>query len=52
MMIDELERIGKEDVVALSRYSPGIFLKELRKNTIAGVSADFRTEHLPNQPPL
>jgi hypothetical protein len=48
MMIDGLERICKEDAIASSKYSPENCLKELRKKTIAGVPADFRTEHLLN----
>jgi hypothetical protein len=50
-MNDELERIWKEAVMALSRHSPGIWLEGLMKatrNKIAYVLADIRTEHPPD----
>jgi hypothetical protein len=51
-MIDELERIRKEAVVAQSKYPPRIWLQGLRNTTeklsIVGDSAEIGTEHFPN----
>jgi hypothetical protein len=52
-MIDELETIWKEVVVAYSIYYPGILLKFWKITTksavrTAGVSAEIRTDYLPN----
>jgi hypothetical protein len=52
-MIDELEITWEEEIMAYSRYFPGIGLEELRKITkisvrIASGPADITTEYIQN----
>jgi hypothetical protein len=50
--IDELERVWKVAVVTYSRYSPSIWVVELKKTTkiirITDVPASIRIKHFPS----
>jgi hypothetical protein len=54
LLSNEVERISNGAVVALSRYHPGIYLKEVRKTTretsfrTTGAPAEIRNENLAN----